>query len=473
MNPVSTPEPATAPVAAEPASFRDPAGHVFWRDGRLFRYVAPAYRPHYDAVQSSGAYARWVEQGRLIAHREHPAGADAPAGALVLEPELVPFVSHPYEWSFAMLQDAALLTLDLQADCLAHGLTLKDASAYNVQFRCGRPVLIDTLSFEQYREGTPWVAYRQFCQHFLAPLALIAHRDERLAALTRTALDGVPLDLASKLLPRRTWASLGLLTHLHLHARSQRQRSASDARGLERRAAQARVRSGGVRAIVQNLRDTVAALQWRPAGSTWSDYYATADHYGAGGVDAKTELVEQLLRASAPGVVWDLGANTGRFSELAARHHRAVVAWDGDALCVDHLYRRLRAAGETPITPLVLDLANPSPQQGWAQAERRGLIERGPADVVLALGLMHHLVLAAQVPVDRLAEFLARVGRTLVIEFVPLDDPQAALLASRLQGRGHQYDRAQFEAAFRRHFHLRTAAAVPGTSRVLYHFIRS
>ena len=139
-----------------------------------------------------------------------------------MQPEIIPFISYAYEWSFSQLQDAALATLAIEKKALEHGMSLKDASAYNIQFRGSRPVLIDTLSFERYREGEPWVAYRQFCQHFLAPLALMSHTDVRLGQLLRVYIDGVPLDLASRLLPGKTKLSLGLATHIHLHAQAQR-----------------------------------------------------------------------------------------------------------------------------------------------------------------------------------------------------------------------------------------------------------
>ena len=464
-----TPELLRADARREASSFRDPAGFVFWRDGRLFRHLGAAYLPHYERLMASGLYQKLVDKRWLVSHEEREA-SEVPAGAArLLEPELLPFISHPYEWSFSMLKAAALLTLDLQAEALAHGMTLKDASAYNVQFRGAQPVFIDTLSFECRHEQAPWPAYRQFCQHFVAPLALMAHTDVRLAALLRTSLDGIPLDLASRLLPRRTWLSVGLAAHLHLHARAERRQAGADAAALERRAGAARVRPGGVRAIVQNLRDTLAALEWRAAASTWSDYYATAAHYGASGVEEKTRIVDAMLRAEPPGLVWDFGANTGHFSRLAAQHHRTVVAWDFDPLCVERMFRH---AQEKPgrVTPLVMDLANPSASQGWAQAERRGLLERGPADVTLALGLMHHLVLAAQVPLAGVAGFLAQATRSLIIEFVPMSDPQASLLASRLHGGGHQYDQDDFERHFSARFRVVAREPVPGTERIVYHY---
>ncbi|MCJ7513764.1 MAG: hypothetical protein MUO23_12440, partial [Anaerolineales bacterium] len=198
------------------ASFRDPSGYLFERNGKLFRQVNRSYQADFDRLIASGLYAELTGVGLIIPHIESPAAPDEPGLAYrVIEPEPVPFISYPYEWSFGQLQTAALTTLSIQKRALSKGMSLKDSSAYNIQFHHGRPVLIDTLSFETYREGEPWDAYRQFCQHFLAPLALMAHTDIRLGQLLRVYIDGIPLDLASRLLPRKTRFSFSLLTHLH------------------------------------------------------------------------------------------------------------------------------------------------------------------------------------------------------------------------------------------------------------------
>src|SRR5690606_12683242 len=171
-----------------------------------------------------------INDGLLVAQREvTPPFKVGREVATVLELDRIPFVSYPYEWSFSQLQDAALLTLALQSRAIEQDFWLKDASAYNVQFIGAQPIFIDTLSFEPL-SLQPWVAYRQFCQHFLAPLALMAKVDIRLQQLLRTNIDGIPLDVAANLLPRRTKLSPSLLIHLHLHAGSQKRHAADGAK---------------------------------------------------------------------------------------------------------------------------------------------------------------------------------------------------------------------------------------------------
>jgi ribosomal protein L11 methylase PrmA len=447
--------------AALPASFRDPSGFVFRRDGEVLRQVNPAYREHFDRLLGSGLYAALVKDRLLLPHEELP----APAGAYkLLRPEQVPFISYPYEWSFGQLKDAALLTLELQMRALDHGMSLRDASAYNVQFVRGRPVFIDTLSFETLREGQPWVAYGQFCRHFLAPLALMAKVDVRTSQLLRSHVDGVPLDLASRLLPWRTRLSPGLGIHLHLHAKSQ-SRFSGETQG------KSRVRPislNGLRAIADSLASTVRGLAWQPGGTEWYDYYEANNNYGGAGLQEKEKLVGEFLDLARPKLAWDLGGNTGRFSRLAAARGAQVVCWDIDPGCVEANYRHVRQHGESGVLPLLLDLTNPSPALGWAHAERDALADRGPADTVMALGLIHHLAISNNVPLERVAAFLARLARRLIIEFVPKQDSQVQKLLATREDIFPGYDEAGFERALATRFTLERKAAIPGTARTLY-----
>ncbi|MCB1182914.1 SAM-dependent methyltransferase [bacterium] len=462
----------SAPDGPLGASFRDPAGFLFRRDGRLYRQVNASAAADLALLHGSGLYDELVGDGLLIPHADADVAlAPAPGAVRVIAPEIVPFISHPYEWSFGQLRDAALLTLRVQRRALAHGLSLKDASAYNVQFHRGRPVFIDTLSFTAYPEARPWAAYRQFCQHFLAPLALMAYRDVRLGALLRTHLDGVPLDLATKLLPWRTRLRPGLLMHLHLHARSQARYADSHGDANSRRAQAARVSRGNLEGILDSLRGTVKALRWTPGGTEWGEYYDDTN-YTEASREAKRALVGGMLADTDAAVVWDLGANDGTFSRVATGQGRLTVAADVDPSAVEKNWRRCRRGAEPLLLPLVMDLTNPSPDLGWAHAERDGLLARGPADAVLALALIHHLALSNNVPLDRCAAFFARAGRHLILEFVPKEDTQARRLLATREDIFPAYHTEGLEAAFAPLFDLRRREPVPGTTRTLYHFVR-
>ncbi len=447
------------------ASFRDPSGFLFVRDGTLFRQVNQSYRATFDQLEQSGLYAELVEAGLLIPHAlADVAPAEPKAAALVLRPDPVAFISYPYEWSFSQLQDAALATLDIQQQALARGLSLKDASAYNIQFHRGRPVLIDTLSFEVYREGDPWVAYRQFCQHFLAPLALMSRRDIRLGQLLRLSIDGVSLDLAVRLLPWKARLNFGLLTHLYLHAASQRRFAGAEvrtARGTRR------VSRTGFLGLIDNLRRTVAGLRWDPGRTDWAEY-ETMHNYSPAALEAKRRLVAEYLERARPSSLWDLGANTGAFSRLASERGIATISFDVDPSAVETNYRSLRASGEANLLPLLIDLTNPSPAQGWHHAERLSLQQRGPADAVMALALVHHLAIGNNVPLPQVASFLADLGRWVIIEFVPKSDSQVKRLLAARDDIFSDYNVEGFERAFSGAFELRRHEPIAELERTLY-----
>jgi hypothetical protein len=314
------------------ASFRDPSGFVFERNGTLYRQVNRVYAEDYDQLMSSGLYAELVDQGLLLPHEEVPSPrGDAAAGDAycTLRPERIGFISYPYEWCFPQLHDAALTTLRVQQAALRHDMVLKDASAYNVQFLSGRPVFIDTLSFARYVEGEPWVGYRQFCQHFLAPLALVAHRDARLLQLLRVHMDGVPLDLARSLLPARAWLNIHLLLHIRIHAGYQRRYEGDP----DTRAKVRRVSKRSLTNLVTALESATTKLHWKAEATEWADYY-DGDSYGEDATAQKRAVVAEYLDEMAPSTLWDLGANTGVYSRIAAERGIETLAFDVDPACV-------------------------------------------------------------------------------------------------------------------------------------------
>ena len=448
-----------------PASFRDPSGFVFSKSGVLYRQINHQYQAHYDHFVHSGLCDALVRDSMLIPHVEvsvrHAVGENA---YKVIKPEQVPFISYPFEWCFSQLKHAALLTLEIQTKALHFGMSLKDASACNVQFIHGRPILIDTLSFEGYREGEPWIAYRQFCQHFLAPLALMSYVDVRLHQLLRVCLDGIPLDLVSSLLPARTWVNFGLLSHIHLHSRAQRR--------FADRSVPSKHRIMGKTAflgLVDNLKSAIEKLDWQPRGTEWHNYYAISN-YSSTALEYKKRLVARMLDRTtpAPASVWDLGANTGLFSRISSNRGIPTISFDLDPAAVERNYCESVANAETNILPLVLDLTNPSPGLGWENQERASIFKRGPADVVFALAIIHHLVISNNLPLWKLAQFFNRVCSSLLIEFVPKGDPQVQKLLSSREDIFGGYNQDAFECEFGEFFRIQDRETIPGTDRVLY-----
>lgn len=461
---MSTPPPmTTSNHNALASSFRDPSGFVFRRDHVIYRQINQDYARQFDQLVDSGLYDRLAGAGLLISHREADlALAQTDAAYRVIQPDPVDTIAYPYEWCFSQLQDAALATLKIQRIALKHGMILKDASAYNIQFVAGRPVLIDTASFEIYEEGQPWDAYRQFCQHFLAPLALMAYKDVRLGTLSRQYIDGVPLDLAVSLLPKRSWLKLGLALHLHLHSRAQNRYTGQGAQQRTRTISRQSLLN-----IVDNLENAVRSLRWNPERTAWAAYYQ-GDSYDSTGFDNKKAIVAGFIETVNPRRVWDLGANTGVFSRLCSDRGISTVAWDIDPGAVEINYREVRNRKETHLLPLVIDLSNPSPAIGWANSERDSFAARSDVDLVLALALVHHLAISNNVPLARIAHFMSTLAEHLIIEFVPKEDPKVQTLLASRSDIFPDYTREGFEAAFRTVFTIVETRDVENSLRRLY-----
>jgi len=446
-----------------PGSFRDCDGFVFRSNGLYYRQVNCSYRETYDELVKTGLYERLWRQKLLISHQEinQPQEAD---GYRTLFPEQLPVIVYPFEWSFGQLKDAALLTLAIEQESLAAGFSLKDASAYNVQYLRGRPIFIDTLSFERYREGEPWRAYRQFCQHFLAPLALMARVDPRLGLLLRNHIDGIPLDLASRLLGWGSRFRLGLLLHVHLHARVQRR-----FQNKQRRVQNRPISKQGRLGILTHLESTIRGMEWRPKGTEWADYYANTNYADPARAD-KRAAVDGWIEELQPRQVWDLGANDGTFSRLASRRGIPTVAWDIDPAAVEIGYRRAKKEKDRSLFPAVLDLTNPSPALGWNLTERCSLFDRPKPDLVLALALIHHLAIGNNVPLERCAAFFARVAPSVIIEWVPKEDSKVQELLLNREDIFTGYTRDKFESAFSRYYKRMRVRECSGSHRLLYCF---
>ena len=413
----------------------------------------------------TGLYRKLVKEGLLIPHEESTVTPpDKGTCYKILRPEPVAFISYTYEWSFSQLSDAALATLKIQQICLEYGMSLKDSTAYNIQFRDARPVLIDTTSFKKYRNRTLWPAYRQFCQHFLAPLALMSRVDVRLNQLMRVYIDGIPLDLASSLLPCSSYASFGLLSHIHLHSKAQR-KYASTAAPLPRYG----VGRLGLLALVDSLRSCVKSLKWKPNDSEWLKYNDECS-YSIQGQHHKKETVDKMLRSIQPHpkMLWDLGANLGRYSRLASALGCSVLAFDSDPACVQVNYLETQRKGELQVLPLLMDLTNPSTGIGWAGRERQSLVERGPADAVLALAIVHHLAISNNLPLPSIADFMQSIGKALIIEFVPKSDVQVRNLLANRNDIYPEYTKSGFEVAFGKYFTICEAVDIADTDRTIY-----
>ena len=464
-----------APAIARPeaGSFRDPDSRVVWADGRVFRLLSESGLTDWRAFSASPLFAELLEEGKLVETHESedvpfdPGALDGPVGG-ILEHEVVPFVSYPYEWTFGMLRDAALLQLELVRRSIEVGLMLKDASPYNVQFCGSRPVFVDVGSFEPLREGEPWAGYRQFCMLFLYPLLLQAWKDVPFQPRLRGSIEGITPAECRNLLSMRDVFRRGALTDVFLHARLER-RYASSERDLKTELRSAGFRKELIVANVGRLERFVRRLRPPQSGSAWSEYGATTS-YSEEDAARKRRFVAAAVAAESPRLVWDVGANDGRHSRDAAESAQYVVAMDADAVVVDRLYEELAADRTADILPLVVNVVDPSPGLGWRGLERHSLPERGRPDLVIALALIHHVSIAGNVPVSSFVDWLRDLGGSVVVEFPTPDDPMVKRLLSRKRPNDHpDYRRDWFERCLGERFDVVESTELGSGSRVLYH----
>jgi hypothetical protein len=468
---------ADAARAFDPGSFRDPSSTVFYAGGDVLRGLDSEAAADWAALSKAPFFTKAVETGRIVrtealsdaeAKQVTPADRTWPT---VLRHERVPFISYPYEWTFSQLQDAALLHLDLLIEALDAGLSMKDGYAYNIQWQGARPTFIDTPSFQR-STGGPWPGYRQFCRTFLFPLMLTAHKDVSFRPMLRGQVDGIEPKQMRGMMSARDALKAGVLRNVILHSAVDARATAKDNKGS--RAVGEELKDAGfsteiTKATAKSLRKLVAGLKWEVGETIWKDYRSD-NSYSDADAQAKEAFVDSVLSGQSLGLVWDLGANDGAYSRIAARHADTVVAADFDEGAIDPLYRALRAENNTKILPLVIDLADPSPGIGWRNKERPAFYDRAKPDVILMLALLHHIAISANVPLPEIVDWMASFGSQIVVEFVHTDDVQTQrLLANKPEGMFGDYHVKEFERLLHERFTVDKEEALPGGTRTLYY----
>ena len=462
-----------ASASTEPGSFRDREGRVFYYADEVYRALSSTAFAEWRAVSGTAFFADALETGQVIGTVEAdptllPDDAlEAQRWAGVLHHRKVPFVSYPYEWTFNMLRDAAQLQLQLLRSALNEDFVLKDSSSYNIQWLGHRPVFIDVASFEKLGNGEPWIGYLQFCQLFLYPLMLTAYKDVSFQPLLRGSIDGIEPEVLSSLFSGRDLLRRGVLTHVELQSRLKR--SMAD----RRESVRAEVKKTGfskqlILNNVSGLQKLLGRLEWKRSRSTWSEY-GTGHNYSDQDHRQKDDFVRRAAERSSGALLWDIGANNGRFTRIAAPHFDSAVAMDLDHLAMDRLYLDLKRDSPGNILPLVNNLVDPSPALGWRGLERKTLEERGSPDLTLALALIHHVVIGANVPLAELIDWLSGLGPYLVIEFVSKEDPMTQRLLLNKTDHYEDYELSFFEQVLGRHYQVIERLELGEGNRTLYY----
>lgn len=426
----------------EAGSFRDRSNQVYYMNGQVFRGVSKTALKYWEKLANQDFFREMQQRGEVVQTELLPAKdkstleivRDGWAG--VLKHKTIPMVSYPYEWTFGMLKDAALLQLILIERLIENDWTMKDATAYNIQWIGAKPTFIDVVSFEPREEDSPWVGYRQFCMMFLIPLLLKAHRSIDYIPFLRSNLEGISPVEAAKFFPFGSRLKKGVFMHVYLHAKMQTAFSDDTPSDKPTTAKKVKQSKAAVLGTIQGLQRVVRKLRLKNRPTTWGDY-AQKHSYTDESYDEKQDFVKRHAEKRHWGMIWDIGCNTGTFSKICSPHADNVLSIDGDALAVEKLYQEQKKKDHGNILPLIMDLSNISPNQGWRGMERKALEERGTPDLVLCLALIHHIVISANIPMRSFLEWVRGLNSDVIIEFVCPDDPMTLHL---LKNRVNQYD---------------------------------
>ncbi|WP_299128919.1 class I SAM-dependent methyltransferase [uncultured Winogradskyella sp.] len=449
---------------AHASSFRDPSGYVVIDDNAVKRVINPIYFKQYKALTETGFYQNLFNNGLLIPHKEISANDDR----IIIEAEKIPFVTYPYEWSFNMYKEAALLTLKLQKYSLEKGFSLKDASSFNVTFYKGKAIFIDTLSFDFYIDNSPWRAYKQFITHFFGPLVLAHYHGSQMLKLLSTFMDGIPVKMISSLLPTKTKLSPTLYSNIHLLAKLEDKHN-EDYNG------EAKIGSlskKGQLNIIETLYDYIKKLKLKEH-SEWGNYYDKTN-YSDSAFDEKSKTINQWVNKLQPKTVIDIGGNDGTFVRKLQQPLELALVSDIDNNAVDFNHKTMKVNKETFMLPFALDVLAPTPAIGLNNKERDSFLDRITAlapDVTMALAIIHHISLSGNVPFKRSVEFFSKFSEHLIIEFPRRDDSWVQrLLNNKADFKDHFdfYNLENFVHAYSELFEIIEQKAISDSKRVIF-----
>ncbi|WP_046757339.1 hypothetical protein [Kordia jejudonensis] len=448
------------------SSYRDPSGHVFVENNVIKRVIFPSYFPQYNKLKDSGFFEKAFQHKLLIPHEE----LEYTETKICIQPEQIPFITYPYEWSFQQYKEAALLTLKLQKYALQNGFSLKDATAYNIAFHKGNAIFIDTLSLDFYVENTPWRAYKQFITHFLGPLLLAKYHGAEFLKTMSNFIDGIPLKMIASLLPKSTKLNPFLYTNIHLLAKYENKHQESAVKATK----QASLSKKGLFNIIDSLYNYIKKLQLKEQ-SEWGNYYQKTN-YSDTAFQQKSTIINKWIQQLQATTVIDVGGNDGTFVREITTNIELALVGDIDNNAVDQNYYAVKKNKEQNMVPFVIDLLNPSAAIGFQNTERFSFVHRVQEckpDATLALALIHHLSLTGNVPFENSAAFFASFSEHLIIEFPKRNDSYATrLLNAKAEFKdqfGH-YNLENFENTYTAHFQLIEKKEIIDSERVLYLF---
>lgn len=451
----------------DPSSFRDPDGYVYFEGQECFRSVNQSYKNTYDLFISSGLYHRLLREKLILPFEVVDNDNHLEGIYKVLKPERLNFISYPYEWCFEHFKDTALICLEIQRISLEYGLTLKDATPYNFQLYESKPVLIDTLSFDIYQEGEPWLPYYQFCKNFLTPLYLMSRVDTSLVRILITQISGIPLSIPAKMFLVKDRLNINLYFHLKLHHKFETKVIKSNKITISNK----KFSKTATLSLIDSLFSSVSNLKLQQQKTLWNEYYSDDKYLNKKYLAEKKEKISALISKINFNTAVDLGANDGFFSRELNQYCGQVISLDFDHNAINVNYTTAKRSKINNLHPLYVDIFNPSPAIGWLNKERTSLISRISGELVCALGLIHHLVVNNNLSFQMLAEFFGKIStKYLLLEYVPKDDANTELILVNKKDVYLGYTTENFEKSFSKVFSVVEKISLYNSKRIIYLF---
>jgi hypothetical protein len=447
-------------------SYKDSAARVVQKDGLFYRLLFKEYQLEYDHLMQSGLYAKLQLKGLLIAHEEVPNSTVTNHDQSVyktLKPAQIQFQSYPFEWSYTQWKKAILAFFQINQIALEYGMILKDATPFNFYLEEGKAVMLDTSSFEFFKEGDKWNAYRQFCSEFLSPITLMHYNGQRWSRISRTHLRGLPLDFVSKQLPLKSWFNLNTLLHIHIHSKYANEKN--NITNKKNAGFSVEKLKSLIDLMQSNLKNWSKPYQFE---KHWSEYYSKnidSEQYLA----HKEQVITKWLKQIQPTTVLDMGANTGKFSMLAANYAQKVIALESDDICVDIVEQQIQANKQKEIYTLVIDLAETTPNLGALNKEFTSIYTRAKSQMIMGLAIVHHLHITSQLSFQQIAELFAMFStQYLIVEFIPITDNKVQFLIKDKKINLMDYNEIQFQKALSNWFTIKESMGLKETDRTLY-----
>lgn len=456
-------------------SFRDNAARVIKEEGKYYRYIFNTYKAEFDHLMNSGLYDVLISHGYMISHEEI-ASNENDIGVSTndyqnfykkLFPKQIGFQSYPFEWSFSQWQKAILTYLSINKLALKYGMILKDATPYNFYFESGRAVLLDTSSFAFFKNGDPWIAYRQFCSEFLSPILLMHYNGHRWSRLTRTHISGLPLNFVSKQLPLNSWFNFTCLFHIHLHSKySNDQVDKREANKIgEKKKGFTKEK---IEFLLNSIQNNINKLgKDKSKASHWQKYYEenieSSDY-----LEHKMSVIKTWLDNIRPKSVLDLGANTGKFSFIASEFSEQVISLESDETSVESIDQTAELNKYINIRTVINDLAEPTPDIGVMGKEISSIFNRAKSEMVMGLALTHHLFINNRMNFDQIAEMFARLSQKyIIVEFISKNDNKVKILMKDKITDLNNYTEESFLDSFSTYFKNKESVELKGSPRKL------